>query len=603
LSTHVGRQLTVRATITGMLLGGFMSLSNLYIVLKAGWSFGVTITAGILAFALFSFLQRIRLIKREFGPLENNAMQSVASAAGYMCGGGTMAAVPAFMLITGTVIDPKMLILWVITIAFLGVVVAIPMKRQMINIEKLAFPSGMAAAETIKALHATSHHENGGERKQNKAKLLLWGGAIAGLVALARDFKHEKIPFNLPEKIPLAPESFTLFGFPLSKFTFQFDVGLLMIGAGGLIGIRTAISQLVGSFLAFLVCGPLVYHFGVIQTVSYSAIMKWVVWGGASLMLTSSLTSLAFQWRSIARAFQSLSSAAKTTETQTDHHHHTPEHFAQEVPMNWFLIGFVVLTPVAVWLQWTMFGIAPWMGLISVVLGLFIAVVACRVTGETDTTPSGALGKITQVTFGILDPGVATTNLMAANVTGGMGLHAADLLTDLKSGYILGANPRQQFWAQFFGVVAGSLFVIPAFFLLVPNLAELGTDKWPAPGVISWKSVAEMLGNGVSSLPVSARWAVLAGGLLGIFMVLLEKYKPVVKKFLPSPTGLGLGFTLPFYNSLGMFIGAVITWFYVRKNPSRQEDIVIPVSSGLIAGESLAGVFVAVLTAVGVIAS
>src|SRR5689334_25055682 len=91
------RQLTVRATIAGMLLGGVMSLSNLYIALKTGWSFGVTITAGILAFVIFGLLKKARLVRVEFGMLENNAMQSVASAAGYMTGGGTVAAIPALM--------------------------------------------------------------------------------------------------------------------------------------------------------------------------------------------------------------------------------------------------------------------------------------------------------------------------------------------------------------------------------------------------------------------------------------------------------------------------------------------------------------------------
>ncbi|HND34217.1 MAG TPA: OPT/YSL family transporter, partial [Myxococcota bacterium] len=98
---NLARQLTVRAVIAGMLLGGFMSLSNLYISLKVGWSFGVSITAGILAFAIFEVLHLLRLIRTPFGMLENNAMQSVASAAGYMTGGGTVATIPAMMMITG----------------------------------------------------------------------------------------------------------------------------------------------------------------------------------------------------------------------------------------------------------------------------------------------------------------------------------------------------------------------------------------------------------------------------------------------------------------------------------------------------------------------
>ena len=86
------RQLTVRAALAGCVLGAVMALSNLYVVLKTGWSLGVTITACILAFAFFRGARAARLARTEFGPLENNAMASVASSAGYMTGGGNMAA-------------------------------------------------------------------------------------------------------------------------------------------------------------------------------------------------------------------------------------------------------------------------------------------------------------------------------------------------------------------------------------------------------------------------------------------------------------------------------------------------------------------------------
>ncbi len=117
ISNLVQRQLTLRATIAGMLLGGFMSLSNLYVSLKTGWSLGVSITAGILAFAIFSLLLKIRLVKTEFGMLENNAMQSVASAAGYMTGGGTVAAIPALMMITGQSMGGWQMFFWISAIA------------------------------------------------------------------------------------------------------------------------------------------------------------------------------------------------------------------------------------------------------------------------------------------------------------------------------------------------------------------------------------------------------------------------------------------------------------------------------------------------------
>jgi OPT family oligopeptide transporter len=301
--------------------------------------------------------------------------------------------------------------------------------------------------------------------------------------------------------------------------------------------------------------------------------------------LTSGLLSFAFQWRSVWRAIQSVG-AAFGGKQQDD----------GEVPMIWFFFGTLIFGPLVMALEYLFFGIPWWMGMLSVFLGFFTAIVACRVTGETDTTPTGALGKITQITFGWLAPGNMITNLMTANVTGGIGLHAADLLTDLKSGYLLKADPRQQFWAQFFGVLAGSVSVVVAFNILVPNADELGGDKWPAPGAQTWKGVAEMLAKGLDSMHPTAQAALVIGGIIGILLVLLEKALPKYKHFIPSPAGLGLAFTTPGYNTISMFIGACIALVMTKQSPKLSEKLIVPVSSGWIAGESLMGVGQAIFT-------
>lgn len=577
------RQLTVRAVIAGMLLGGFMSLSNLYVALKTGWSIGVSITAGILAYAIFAALFRVRAVRTHFGMLENNAMQSVASAAGYMTGGGTVAAIPALMMITGEPMGGWQMFFWISSIAMLGVVMAIPMKQQMINIEQLRFPTGVAAAETLKALH-------GGAEGAGKARLLGWGGAAGAAVAFLRDARASWMTWNLPEKfnIPFA----TLKGRPLADYTLSFEGSLIMLGAGAIMGFRAAWSMLLGAVINFGVLAPLLYERGIIDSrLGYKHIVAWSVWFGSAMILTSGLLAFAFQWRTVVRAVKSVGAAFGAGAAEE----------SAEVPMLWFFGGLLLLTPVVVFLEWFLFGIKVWMGLLSVGLGFFIAIVACRATGETDTTPTGALGKITQITFGALAPGNITTNLMTANVTGGMGLHAADLLTDLKSGYLLKADPRQQFWAQFFGVLAGSLFVVPAYRLLIPTADVLGTDKWPAPGAQTWKGVAELLAKGFNTLHPTAQYALLVGALLGIALVLLEKAFPKWRKFIPSPTGLGLAFTTPAFNTISMFAGALIALTIERRNAEAADRLVVPVSSGFIAGESLVGVLIAALVVAGIL--
>src|SRR5206468_4148955 len=138
-----------------------------------------------------------------------------------------------------------------------------------------------------------------------------------------------------------------------------------------------------------------------------------------------------------------------------------------EVPGSWFLTGFALLGFAAIWLGHTLFHIQYWMGAVAVVATFFLVVVSARATGETDITPVGPLSKITQLTFGALAPGNIPTNLMTANITAGATSAAGELLQDLKSGYLLGAKPRQQFIAQLFGVFAGALIVVPVYLILI----------------------------------------------------------------------------------------------------------------------------------------
>src|SRR5437870_7446326 len=172
------RQLTWRAVIMGSVLGGVLSLTNLYIGLKAGWGFGVAITACILSYAIWSGLYGMRLVKTKMTILENNCMQSTASAAGYSTGSTLISAFAAYIILNGHPLSLGLTMAWVFFLAVLGVTMAVPMKRQMINVEQLRFPSGVAAAETLHALY--SH----GEKGLRAAKAL----GIAGLLAALDKF-------------------------------------------------------------------------------------------------------------------------------------------------------------------------------------------------------------------------------------------------------------------------------------------------------------------------------------------------------------------------------------------------------------------------------
>jgi len=138
-------QLTIRSALTGMCLGGVLSLTNLYVGAKTGWTLGVGITSVILAFALFKVLTTLK-IGKEYTILENNAMQSIATAAGYMTA-PMISSLGAYMMVTNTVIPMFTTLVWIIFIAVLGVLFAFPLKRRFINDEQHPFPEGRAAGE------------------------------------------------------------------------------------------------------------------------------------------------------------------------------------------------------------------------------------------------------------------------------------------------------------------------------------------------------------------------------------------------------------------------------------------------------------------------
>ena len=141
----------------------------------------------------------------------------------------------------------------------------------------------------------------------------------------------------------------------------------------------------------------------------------------------------------------------------------------------------------------------------------------------------------------------------------------------------------------------GTAVVVPMFYKLVPSPDVLGTDKFPAPSAQVWSGVAKLLSQGVHQLHWTARWGIIIGGLVGIAIPLLELAFPKRRDWIPSATGLGLAFVIPFFNSYSMFLGALMAWLWAKWRPEPAEKYTVAISSGLIAGESLMGVVVMLL--------
>ncbi|MBY0548383.1 MAG: OPT/YSL family transporter [Candidatus Obscuribacterales bacterium] len=582
-------QLTVRAVLMGGVLGMLMSISNLYTHIKLGWGFGVAITACVLSFVVWRTIMLVIPKVTQMSILESNCMQSTASAAGYSTGSTVGMAFGAYLLIEGHHLPWQICAVWTFVTAMLGVTLAVPMKRQMINKEQLPFPSGIAAAETLKSLYGGSKEA---VYQAYSLVVALLIGATTGIASKGEWAWQKALGFKLPELIPFP---LTYQGIRMESLRgFGFEPSLLLIAAGMIVGMRVSLSMFLSSLILYFGFGPWLVNNHIIES-GAKIVSSWALWGGSAIMVASGLTSFALQWKTILRTFQNVNASSELSGQAAE----LEALNKMEVPLKWCLLGGIPLAVTLAVVMLIAFNISIPLGLTAVLLSFLLALVACRATGETDITPTGAMGKVAQLTFAVLSPGNVTTNLMTASATANTAIASADLLTDLKSGYLLGANPRKQFFAQLAGVFFGVVAVVPAWYLMIPSKEVLESYDPPATNI--WKAVALALSNGIDSIPQSAQYAIMAGLGLGFVLTLLDQFFPKAKRFIPSAMGLGLAWVMPFQNAFAFIVGASIASIWKRAHTKSADNYIIPIASGAIAGESLASAFIAILSAIAAI--
>jgi putative OPT family oligopeptide transporter len=560
----------------------------------------VGITSVILAFAAFRILARLGLAS-EFTVLENNCMQSIATAAGYM----TMplvSSLAAYMVVTGAAIPMGAIMVFMAAVATLGVLFAFPLKRRFINDEQHPFPEGRAAGIVMDALHSGDASEG-----MLKAKLLTVCAAASALVKLWSSHPIlEKLGIGratLPEFLDGWVYRFfspRILGTELRELTVRPDTDLVMMAAGGLMGIRTGVSLLVGAVINYCLLAPWMIAWGDIEGVvadgavhyGFRRITVWALWGGVAMMTTASLVAFFARPQIITSAFTTLL-RRRSSERESDVLKDI------ELPTSVFVVGIPVLGSVVVMLANLVFGVAVWQGIVAVALIFVFTLIAANSTALTSITPVGAIGKLTQLTYGAIAPGNITTNLATAAVTAEAASNASNLLMDIKPGYMLGAKPRQQAVGHVLGILAGAAVAVPVFYLvfLRNGPQQLISDQYPMPGATVWKAVAELLTQGLDKLPVSARWAAVAGALLGIAF---EAARLATKgRFWLSGVGVGLATVIPFNTCFAMFLGSFLFWLAEKRSggpESRFRKVFVenmePLCAGVIAGGALMGIAV-----------
>ena len=584
------RELTLRTVLTGITVGALLTPCNVYSGLKIGWSFNMSIAAGLLALVFWRVVSRFFAVPA-YGMLENNINQTTASSAASIISGGLVAPIPALALLTDQVLPFGQLALWVTLVSLLGVAVAVTLRRSMIEREGLRFPAGVATAETLQRLY------DHGREAALGVRLLAGGALVSGGLKLLLDLTPGAARVTFPLSLPPLIGAGRLAQAPsLHNLGLAFDPSLLMVGFGAIIGLRAGLSLLFGAFLAWGVLGPVLPALGWVEAgpadgAWYGTLIGWLVWPGATLVVVASLASFTLSLLDL-RRYRSQGAPQRPSA-------HGPHVLGFAAPLL-LLGGAIVIACQA------LFGIVYWAGALAVAVSFALAVVSARVTGETGITPVGALGKVTQLGYGIVTPGDVTANLMTANVTGGAAGQAADLMHDLKTGALLGATPARQFLAQIAGILTGGVVGSAVYLVLIPDpAAMLLTPKWPAPAVATWKAVAEVLAQGLSAIPTGAPAAMACAALVGLALAvgerLLPRYRPDLARWLPSGPALGLAFVVPAWNAVSLCLGAVLAASLSRAAPrlwTRQR--ITTVAAGLVAGESLAGVGLAIMRLLGV---
>ena len=562
-------ELSPRAVLTGILIGALLTPCNIYSGLKIGWSFNMSILALLLGYAAWSAAGRL-LGSRPWQQKESNISQTTASAAASIISGDLVAPIPAHALLSGETLASAPMIAWVFSVSFLGIWVAWYLRPLLIESGQLRFPAGMATLETLQDIFA-----HGREAARRIA-------VLTGAAAAAAGLKVADLVFTLPRWTPSAV---------LGQFTFALEPSLLLLGFGGIIGLRVGLSLLLGALLAFGMIAPRLVSSGAVAIPAdggwFGALVEWLLWPGVSLIVCASLASF---------IAQALAAFAASGAGRGARRRGLPADWRRPAPA----LALLAATGVSIWLQHALFAIPLGIALLAVPFALLLAGVAARVVGDTGIPPIGAIGKVSQLGFGIAAPGQAITNLMTANVAGGAAGQCADLLNDLRAGRGIGASPARQIVAQCFGVLIGSIVGVLAYRALIPDPQMLISAEWPAPAVATWKAVAETMADGLGAVPADARLAMLLAGAIGITIGLAEASAPEAwRRWLPSPVAVGLAFVIPASISIVMFVGAALAALAARLAPDPARRFTVTVAAGLVAGESIAGVVAALMSMVG----
>ncbi len=538
----IGKEFTLRAIVLGVLLAVVFGAANAYLGLRIGMTVSASIPAAVVSMAILRGLLRRGTI------LENNIVQTIASA-GESLAAGVIFTIPAVILLG---LDASAYFTFVVSLigGILGVLLMVPLRKHLIEDEHgvLPYPEGTACAEVLKA------GEEGGE----KAKFVFLGFTAGGI------FKFLGSALRL---FGMAP------GMLIRGYNAYIGIDLSpsLLGVGYILGLRISSLVLAGGLLGWAVLIPLIARFSGVSVVSADDLFS--IWShdvrfiGAGAVLMGGLVSLGKSAKYILKALGQV-----------------PLSFgkSRDLPMAYVLGGLAVVI-VAMPL---LLGLSFWLSISLVIFAFLFVAVSSRIVGIVGSSSNPVSGMTIAALFAIsllfAAMGMKDTKAMFLAMTFGAvvciaAAIAGDTSQDLKTGYLVGATPWKQQVAELLGVLFVAL-VIGYVLKLLDAAYHIGSRDLSAPQA----TIISMVVKGVMSGTVP--WVLILSGMAIALVVELLGVDSL-------PVAVGL--YLPVELSTPLFVGGLLSHFL------RHDDGTL-YASGLVAGDALMGIVIAILVVLGV---
>lgn len=577
-------ELTVTSVIMGCILAVIFGAANAYLGLRVGMTVSASIPAAVISMGV------IRVILRRNSILESNMVQTIGSA-GESLAAGAIFTMPALFLWAEEGLTSKPGIVEITLIALcggiLGVLFMVPLRNALIVKEHatLLYPEGTACADVLLA----------GEEGGANASTVFSGMGLAAVFKFVVDGLK-----LLPADVSAAFKSF--------KGEIGMEVYPALLGVGYIVGPKIASYMFTGSLIGWMVIIPLICLFGP-DTWMYPAAegttiaqlyanggaaaiwSTYVKYIGAGAIATGGIISLIKSLPLIVTTFRdSMKSMKGSKNTST-------ERTAQDLPMQFILLGVIAM----VFIIWIVPAIPVTLlgACIIVVFGFFFATVSSRMVGlvgSSNNPVSGmAIATLLIATFAIKSSGKTGIDGMTAAIAVGsviciIAAIAGDTSQDLKTGYLLGATPKKQQMGEMLGVVVSGLAIGGVLYLLDAAWGY-GTAEIPAPQAQLMKMIVEGIMGG--NLP----WGLV---FVGVFLAIcLEILRIPVMPF-------AIGLYLPIYLNATIMIGGIVRGLLDRrkgvdeKTKTAQTTDGTLYCAGMIAGEGLVGILLAIFAVVGI---